>query len=340
MKPTALGLLIAAAAFGASTLYLSVQLHEERAQSDKLAAETRTLNARIAELEKARAGRRFATVNPFAPGMAPPGPPPGHPVRVEEISGPEGDFVEDAAINAPPRNDEFFNKMMRSQIRAQTKHTYADLGARLGLNKEQANKLIDLLTDQQLEGITTTGEPASIDATMRLLAEKNRNDKAEITDLIGAGKAGLLEEYQLSLPAQQELEGLVRQFDGVDASLSDEQQKRLLSILVDERKRVPAPEVTDAASMGDYAKAYLSWQEDYDDRVAAQARPILNSEQLATYNEYQEWHQQFRAQMGTVGARRIQRYPTGRSVSYTDAAPMMSADLAIAAPAPAEKPRK
>ena len=52
MKPSFLGLLIAAVAFGASTIYLAVQLNEERAQADQFIEESRALNARIAELEE------------------------------------------------------------------------------------------------------------------------------------------------------------------------------------------------------------------------------------------------------------------------------------------------
>ena len=55
MKPTILGLMIAAAAFGASTIYLAVQLDEERTRATQVLAESRALQARIAELEILRA---------------------------------------------------------------------------------------------------------------------------------------------------------------------------------------------------------------------------------------------------------------------------------------------
>ena len=60
MKTSALSLSIAVLAFGASTIYLAVQLSEERAHSEQLADASRALNARIAELEKARDEGRFA----------------------------------------------------------------------------------------------------------------------------------------------------------------------------------------------------------------------------------------------------------------------------------------
>ena len=51
MKPSMLGLLIAAGAFGASTIYLGVQLKDERAHADRVLEQSRQLSARIAELE-------------------------------------------------------------------------------------------------------------------------------------------------------------------------------------------------------------------------------------------------------------------------------------------------
>lgn len=340
MKPTALGLLIAAAAFGGSTLFLAMQLQQERAQSDQLAAEARALNARIAELESARAQRHFAAVNPFAPVMSPPGPPSGHPPLVEETSGSDGDLVELVTHNAPPRNDEVFQKMMRSQARAHNKQRYADIGARLGLSKDDANKLIVLLTEQQLQGVSASNEALSVEDTLRLLQEKQVKDKAQIAELLGADKAEAFEEYQQSVPARQELDMLARQFDGADTPLSDDQKKRLLEVLAEERKRVPAPTMADATSLEEYSHDYIAWQGNYDEIVASHVRTILNSEQLATYNEYHEWQQQMRSQMAVIGASRFQHTPGGPNVMFTTAAPAVSADVAIETPVPAERPRK
>jgi hypothetical protein len=49
-----LALVIAAGAFAASTIYLGVQLREERERAAEVLAQSRALEARVAELEKAR----------------------------------------------------------------------------------------------------------------------------------------------------------------------------------------------------------------------------------------------------------------------------------------------
>jgi hypothetical protein len=327
MKPTALSLAIAAAALGASSLYLSLQLHEERARADELATETRALHARIAEFEKIRAERRVAGAHPFSAVMSEPGSPTDRRVRIEEIPAVEADFMDGVVINAPPRSEEFMHKMMRSQVRAHNKQLYAEIGARLGLSKEEANKLIDLLTEQQIQG-GMSWDDTSADGALRLMAEKERQNKAKIAELIGTDKADSLAEYQQSLPARQELDMLARQLDGADTPLTEEQQKRLLDILVEERKRVPAPTMTEATSLEEFWKASAAWQANYDENVASQTSTVLNPDQLKNYIEYREWH----TQMGVVHAGSIQSVPGRTDVMFTTTAPAMSADVAIAAP--------
>src|SRR5688500_14562261 len=146
MKTPVLGLLVAALAFAGSTIYLSLQLREERLQADKLTEVTRDLNARIAELEKTRAESRLAVAGTFGSATVSGG---AHMVapRAAAQQNAAADVVEGVIVNAPPPSEAFV-KMMRAQMRANNKRIYADVGAALGLSKDEANRLIDLLTDQ------------------------------------------------------------------------------------------------------------------------------------------------------------------------------------------------
>ena len=203
----------------------------------------------------------------------------------------------------PPRG-EAFQKMMRAQMRAHNKQMYADVGAQLGLTREEVSKLIDLLTDQQAGGLGIPREVTDPAEIQRLMEEALRENKAKIASLLGPEKLESFEEYQRSLPARQELDMLARQIDGSDAApLNEDQRKRLLAALIEERKRdsrrrnsPPAP--TD----GDFAKTYSDWQADYNARVAAQARSILNTEQYAAYDDYQKWQKEMNEQMNIGSA--------------------------------------
>ena len=344
MKTSALGLAIAAIAFGASTIYLSVHLSEERAQSEKVAETMAALNARIAELEKARE-QRFAVTGTFGaagtmPGDVVMGPPlPAMPEKGEAKT----EAAEVVSFGAAPPRSEAFEKMMRTNMRANNKRMYADVGEKLGLNKEDTNKLINMLTDQQVDGFGRMREINSTDPAerRRLIDEARRESQAEIDNFLGASKAAALRDYQDTIPARQELEQLSRQLEGSDATLTDEQHERLLTALIDERKRIPMPQMSDSTTPEEYSKAYAEWQDDYNQRVNAQAHSILNSEQITAYSEYQQWQKEMRDQMVTRRAGRGPRGMAGGNVSFATAAPVAGeATMFLVAPPPEEKPRK
>ena len=339
MKAPVLGLIVATAAFGASSLYLWQQLKEERVRADEFAAKSVQLNARIAELEKARtqfAERHFMGANEFGgspgPGLkvSPGAPPPGEPAADGKTERPR-DFTW--GPKPSPERMAAMQKIMRGQMRANNKRLYADVGAALGLNKEQANKLIDLLTDQQLPKFEDRPEINTEEDARKYMDEAQRKRTAELTDLLGADKVASLEEYQKSLPARQELDMLARQLEGYDAPLNEDQRKRLLSAMVQERERVPAPVFADGMDPEEYRQQNAAWQEDYSERVSSQARSILNTEQATAFTEYQQAHTEMRSQFGPPpggpGAARGLRYTPGGPM-FTSAVPVgATQDVAI-----------
>ena len=346
MKPSVLGLAISALAFGASTVYLAVQLNDERAQADRVAESMAELNARIAELEKAR-DQRLAVTGVFGAeamgaggiAMAPPPPPPME--GEAKADAPEGAVFTNAPM--PPRS-EAFQKMMRSNLRANNKRLYADIGEKLGLSKDDANTLINMLTDQQVGNFAQARDANITDPAerARLMEEWRREGQAAIDNFLGASKAAALREYQETIPSRLEMDQLNRQLEGADAVLNDDQQKRMLAALIEERKRVPMPQMAENATPDDYAKAYAEWQTNYNERVEAQARSILTTEQLTAYNEYQQWQKEMRDQMAMRrGVRGMRGAPAG-NVTFMAAPVMGTADVAIAvaAPAPEDKSRK
>jgi hypothetical protein len=323
MKPTFLALLIAAGAFGASTIYLAVQLDEERAQADRFIAESRVLNARIAELEKSRteleqsrqagagavsndaqgsAGGKPATAPD--PVLAPASATREVPVEAGDRPGP-----------AMPQASEAMQKMRRTQLRANNKRLHADIGEKLGLSNDEAGKLIDLITDQQMAAMHRgRGERVADGSGDRRATSHEMNQQknlAEITALIGADKAELYKAYQETMPARQEVNMLERQLEGIDSTLSKDQRDRMITALADERKRIPEPRFADSASREEHAKASLDWQQDYQERAATRARSILSSEQFATYNEYQQWTREMRQQYEARRAARGSGAPAG-----------------------------
>ena len=281
------------------------------------------MNARIAELEKSRAELdqfRFADGNSDPDGALP------APAKLEDHSrgkdaataepaDGEGNRLAAGGPMAAPERSEAFQKMIRSQIRANNKRVYADAGARLGLSQEQANALIDLLTEQQVAGMERArqerlGGPGSDSRGAAYEAERLRN-LDQVTALIGADKAELYQEYQKQMPARQEVDMLSRQLEGGDVgALSKDQRDRMVTALAEERERVPAPKFADIGTREEFTKAMSEWQSDYQERSNSRARSILDADQLKTYNEYQAFQKEMRAQMEARRAMRGGNDPT------------------------------
>ena len=91
---------------------------------------------------------------------------------------------------------------------------------------------------------------------------------------------------------------LARQIEGSDAApLNEDQRKRLLVALIEERKRIPSPQFPTGTDANDFAKTYSDWQADYNARVAAQARGVLNAEQYTAFDDYLKWQKEMNEQM-------------------------------------------
>ncbi|HUQ11695.1 MAG TPA: hypothetical protein VM146_15375 [Steroidobacteraceae bacterium] len=311
-----LGLLIASGAFGASTIYLAVQLREERAQADAFAEQSRALSARIAELEKVRAGleatrlagETVAASELVQGGKASVTSVQGEPVALtNEVRQAEpGDRVGPSFGGAP--RSEAMQKMVRAQIRANFKRMNPDIGAKLGLSAEDSSKLVDLMIDQQMAMMERAREGRGANQAPEQRAadvsDQQQKNLAEIAALIGADKMDAYKAYQEAAPARQEVDMLSRQLEANDLNLSRDQRDRMVTALADERQRVPPPKYSEAVSREEFSKDMTAWQEDYNQRAATRASSILTSEQQATYSEYQQWTKEMRQQFETRRAAR------------------------------------
>jgi hypothetical protein len=296
MKTPVLALGIAAAAFASSSFYLWSQLREERARAAQVEDATRKLNERIAQLEKARTpfsspvvkgdavvagqarqetGKDAAATSPIA------APDPG---AVAQWSQDVQRYRE------PP---EAMQKMMRAQMRAMNRQQYAEICAALGLDKETTDKLMTLMAEQAMRPFEpgAWANPADLQGQMK---ERQRIEQSEIADLIGADKAQALQDYKDSVPARAEADMLAQQLEGNDVPLNDGQMKKLRQVFVEERARVPAPELEAGNDPLKYMHAMNDWQDDYNRRVAERANHILSAEQQRVYSEIQQWQDQMR----------------------------------------------
>src|SRR5919109_5214985 len=186
MKPSTLGLFIAAAAFGASTIYLTLQLREERTQAEAVAAQMQALQARIAELERLKA--EVQRLQPGEPDDEAELVVQGDPPAPQPVASPGEDDSPERVTRPnrpPPVQSEAARNVLRMNVLASNRRLYEDVEERLGLTRDQANRLIELLTDQQLARMDQYRR-GDAQARGRGRLEPSAQDLAAISSVIGA----------------------------------------------------------------------------------------------------------------------------------------------------------
>jgi hypothetical protein len=159
-------------------------------------------------------------------------------------------------------------------------------------------------------------------------ADLQRKQIDEVAALIGYDKIEQFKAYQESLPARQEANAIARQLEAADLRLDDAQREKLVTVLSEERKRIPAPEFVDGTSPEAYRQAWTAWQNDYQQRTETRVRTILSADQLGTYDDYQNWAREMRAQFES---HRVIRGEDGSEGNVMMAEP---AGVAVPVPAP------
>jgi hypothetical protein len=352
MKALLVAFGVAATAFAGSSLYLWHELDAERDNAAQVLETTRKLNARVAELERSRThfeqqrlnGNDGSVFSGSSDQRNPPPPPPAAGFTAQ--AAPEGGHAQmQPWTETRPERSAAFQKMMKANMRANNKQMYADVGSTLGLDKETTNKLIDLLTEQQLMGFGENRNFKDADEARRHWEQVRRDHENAISDLIGADKVMALQDYQQTLPARQEFESLARQLQGSDITLSPEQSKKLLAVYIEERGRVPSPQFSEGTDAVEYARSIQAWQDDYNKRIGNEANQILNGEQLAAYNDLQQMQKEMREQFAAMaasappGARIRHMGPGGTNLMFS-AAPAIGISTVIENAPPVREEKK
>jgi hypothetical protein len=101
--------------------------------------------------------------------------------------------------------------------------------------------------------------------------------------------------------------------------------------------------MSDSTTPEEYTKAYAEWQADYNERVSAQARSILDTDQMTAYSDYQQWQKEMQQHMVTRRGNRAMRVNStsaGANVTFSAAVPIAGETMIMVPPPPEEKPRK
>jgi hypothetical protein len=193
-------------------------------------------------------------------------------------------------------------KMMRNQMRQSLRRQYEDLGPELGLDAAQSGKLIELIADQHTRSMYESWpQDAEGQAAMRRkMQEAQRQQRAELAKVIGESKLPLFDEYQKTLPARSEVLNLQEQLAAADLPMRPEQRKALTASVLEEARSYPRPEYSSGLAPEDFRGQMSEWEEQHQQRLLDNAEKVLNTEQLAVFKDYQEYHRDMRQQFATM----------------------------------------
>ena len=323
MKTLTLVLVVAISGLAVASVQFARRAASEKARADAEVVLLQKQDARVRELEKSyadldrqlmqaqRAQMELSSQMAVpAAGIRPSQGPPSARVVVQESP-----VSALTPLNRPfmrgPMDSEAGRKFMRTQMRGSIRRLYEDASRVLNLSKEQSDKLVDLIADQQSRGFGESGQmPADRAGRQQAWLDLQAQNNKDIAALIGDAKMGDLKEYQQTLPQRSQVDVVSRQLEAAGLPMSADQRSDLVTAMVAESKANPRPTLVPGAAPDDVQKQMSDWQESYDKSVSDRAKQVLSSEQYERYHEYEAWMADMRKSLP----------PPGRGFHYSGAA--------------------
>lgn len=198
-------------------------------------------------------------------------------------------------------------ELSRTRHEAILRRMYGGIGEELNLSQDQEAELLALLFEHQTERIETArrfaGDRAAMTSAMNELQSENS------TELMAAlGDEYLqFEDYQETLGERMQIERAALQLEAAGVPLKEDQERKLLAVMVEEQDQMPRPVWSSGMPVHEYAALQRAWQEDYDEHVRERVARVLTSEQLRQYDVHRNLQSTLRSRQ--AGA----RYQAGSS---------------------------
>jgi hypothetical protein len=266
MSKSVVALILATLGCGSASAYLWQELRTEREQ-------TQTLQARVAQLEQARSGtpatlpkpremphpQEAVGPTPSEPSASAKKPTPLVGALASTASGfvafPGGTRMDPEMQRRVQENfeqqqrllkDPEYRDLMRHQQKMGMKRMYGDMEIMLDMSKEEADRVLDVLAEQQVRSmeqqrpfmVPPDGSPpdeAAIREHHRALQEIQRKNDAELAAAMGS-KYRDWQEYQQTMGARQQVMRLRETLAGSDEPIRQDQVKPLVQAMAREQQ--------------------------------------------------------------------------------------------------------
>ena len=310
MSKSVVALVVSTLACGSASAYLWSELHTEREQAQ-------VLQARVAELERVRTPpppERLAQASFPPPQRAAASESPSEPHL--ETKRPEArltaSFNAVSATGAPVAalsrsgqmdpemrrrmqenmeqqrrllQDPEYRELVRQQQKDGMQHMYGDLEVMLGLSREEADRVLDVLAEQQLRSMEqqrpwaldgSRPDEAAIREQQRVFADMKRKNDAELAQVLGP-KFGEWESYQRSMGARSQVTQLRQVLASSDEPLRQDQIKPLVAAIAREQQVQSTARMRTFQNGIPTAEAQMRMQEDWAQQQAETQQRIRDA---------------------------------------------------------------
>jgi hypothetical protein len=199
--------------------------------------------------------------------------------------------------------DPEYRKLRLAQTRASIERNYPGLAEELGLSEKEADKLFDLLAENQvamsaevqLLSVNTEDQAAMAEMSRRR-TELQREQEASLRNLLG-GKYAQYQSYQQTMPARSRVTSIGLQLAQIGMPLNETQTRALTAAVIADQQRQrqdaqlavrPAGNPTDPEYRAKMMEDALKRTEENNRRLVEAAAPHLNAKQLAAFREQME----------------------------------------------------
>ena len=304
---------VTALGFGAYSAYLFNSLQAERAASAELRERVGLLETAV----QARPAPVFATAPmpgpPVADMAAPqttarsgvlPAPRRVLPSPNEDSNSNSQRQMRDRMRAAMAQQQELMNNpeyraAMREQRKIGMRQMYPELEEATGMSRDQADRLFELLTDQQMNDMDN--QPRADGDTrqwIQQLQQRQRELDSQLAAELGSDTYNKWKEYQGSLPARFQVRSLNAQLGSAGVPLRGEQAENLVAALRGAYTSMAPNAAQQPRNMRSAAGVSFggatAGSDEFAQRQREAVRPILTPQQFAEYEKIQEQQEQMR----------------------------------------------
>jgi hypothetical protein len=228
--------------------------------------------------------------------------------------------------------DPDYRAAMREQQKLGMRQMYPELESVLGLSSEQAERLFDLLADQQMDA-SQARPTADMDQKqwMERMLEQQRVKERQLAAELGTDGMQKWKDYQASLSARFQVRNLNAQLGALGVPLRQDQTETLVTALRSadaERASSNVNRNFSATNRQQQLQLSMKMDEERVERQLEAVRPYLSPEQLEQYQKIQQREQKMRQ----ASLRMMEAQMEAMQKSGLDTAPANGQSAIIAAP--------